>query len=121
MSEKSAIEILREKGWEVEGVSVFKETGFGYRVVFCGAGYPELAHDGDDGTPPVREHITEVDLRALVEATNAKREEDGKGPLFVSVRRILLALRFTENGGPWFHHHLRDLIVSIEAATGEKA
>lgn len=139
MSENSAIEILRGKGWEVEDGSAFKETGFGYRVVFCGAGYPELVHEGEvGGAAPVRECITEADLEALVEATNANREACGRGPLFVSpqqqaahsfsteeVRRILLALRFTENGGPWFHHHLRDLIVKAEicteAATGEKA
>lgn len=79
---QKALEILKGKGWSADGVTAVKETGFEYRVVYHGSGWPTLRYDSIGGE--VDEAISEEDLCALVEATNAGREAAGEGPLFVS-------------------------------------
>lgn len=128
---RKAIEILKEKGWEVNDGIASKGTSEGCSVSYSGYGSPHTTDCSGRETA-----LDDSDIEALIEAWNAACEEDGDPPKFAvldakpeeesiaqearisfgvdEARRILFALKTTETSVRWSRILVSDLVERIQ-------
>lgn len=131
---RKAIEILKDKGWEVDGGVASKKSSEGYSVSYHGYGVPCITDCSGKETP-----LDDSDIEALIEAWNATLEENGDKPKFAvldaeqleekvtdiaqedrisfgadEARRILFALKTTETSVNWSRILVSDLVERIQ-------
>lgn len=130
---RKAIEILKDKGWEVDGDVASKQTSRGCSVSYYGYGAPCITDcSGKEAA------LDDIDIEALIEAWNAILEKNGDRPKFAvldanpekvktamaqearisfgvdEARRILFALKTTETSVNWSRILVGDLVERIQ-------
>ena len=130
---RNAIEILKEKGWEVNDDTASKRTSEGCSVSYAGYGRAYATDCSGKETP-----LDDSDIEALIESRNAVCEEDGDPPKFAvldakqeekatataqeasisfgvdEARRILFALKTTGTSVGWSRILVGDLVERIQ-------
>ena len=130
---RKAIEILKEKGWEVNDDIASKMTSEWCSVSYAGYGRGYATDRYGKETP-----LDDSDIEALIEAWNAMCEEDGDPPKFAvldakpeeakmsitqesrisfgvdEAKRILFALKTTETSVNWSRILVGDLAERIQ-------